>query len=469
MEGFVVVKLMSNNTFDGTLSALKAPEIDNVYTVIEPQSATPDYHRFYGVWTWVLFTSVVWWPLLAWIVSSVRKWFIDRQHAARVNPARAPTPPPRDNDGFELQPVGGVNVPAVSAAPAVPARPLQAWKASLTEQALVMLWLCLWRGILMAMQLQQIVFQVTLLPWMRSAELRDCMLSEWKGMYLPAYSIVFAVFASVGLVYQLVSAAVRVFVDLDTMRTHEVYVEFEFEPPAPLMFLVSTSGLICLAFAACTHYFKNCASGSLYADLTVFSLSALPLIAWYGVDRFFRFAARHYQFYWGFPDAPRPKTGSSCPVQHGGDPYGMVAGGWHKPPSSSSCSHCFVAIDEANMRRARPKAWGGALVLFRPWLCVWEYVGWSYFWSYLTPAPPDFGSTPNARQQQQQQLRSLFTVRHPISALVLYDTLQPASSTDFRAKLVDPEADSTYQLEDSPSEGTGAPLSLLGQSGDAAR
>ncbi|KAK8130895.1 hypothetical protein PG984_007333 [Apiospora sp. TS-2023a] len=120
MDGFVIVSLIRNNTYNGSEASLKASEINNTYVVrasdfqgseqwMELTAIDPNYTPFYGLWAYLLFASVLFIPALTWLVLYIWKLHVDRKNDAREERQRAPTPPPqRDAQGsIELQPLRG--------------------------------------------------------------------------------------------------------------------------------------------------------------------------------------------------------------------------------------------------------------------------------------------------------------------------------------------------------------------------
>ncbi|KAK8084669.1 hypothetical protein PG997_005940 [Apiospora hydei] len=180
MNGYVIVKLVGNTSFDGrNFTLLKPSDIESAYGtwpvpdqanvtgVIRniTRAATPDfsdapdspgfpdysdYEPFYGLWIYILYGSVVVLPLIAWVVCAVWKHFVEKHHHAQLMRQRARTPPPQHEGGIELEPVGGdppAPPPPRTAQEAIRAAQLQEWEASPWEQAVVLFFMFLWRGI----------------------------------------------------------------------------------------------------------------------------------------------------------------------------------------------------------------------------------------------------------------------------------------------------------------------------------
>ncbi|KAK6850739.1 hypothetical protein PG987_000373 [Apiospora arundinis] len=329
MDGFIVVKLMANTTFNGSFSGLNTPDIEKVYTILDPDpkgggggrphfipvgshhddgyvESPGTWHRFSGAGTIALYTTVAWWPLIALLVCAARKWVIDRQHAARVNPARARTPP-LGGDGFELQPVVGGNGPAPAPAPAAgdEAQELPDWLPSITEKIVVLFWLVGWRAIQLAIMLQMMIFQSRLVPWLESTEMRNCMATRWRGMDLPAYAVVFIVLAIVVFIFESFQAFYMVLCTLhkwQERRLHYVGANGLLTAFSPsVRFIIGASSITAFGFAMCSFYFRGCANSDMYEDMKMFMYAFIPLWGWAIIDYLGRPIERHYQKYWGFP------------------------------------------------------------------------------------------------------------------------------------------------------------------------
>ncbi|KAK8069389.1 hypothetical protein PG994_006005 [Apiospora phragmitis] len=233
MDGFIVVKLLGNTSFNGkNISTLRTSEIDGAHGLIPTQLPAstargipeyPDHEQFYGPWVYILYACVIIVPLVAWGVSAFRKMYVDYRHLARVASDRAPTPPPEHEGDIELQPVGG-NGPAAPPAAnnPIPAVPLQEWEASTWEQVVVIFFLCLWKGVQLGIMIAMIWFQSQLLPWLQSDELLTCMRPRW-GMHPLNNAILFITFGTWCLLVTLVSTAVRKAATVFTMRRNSSY------------------------------------------------------------------------------------------------------------------------------------------------------------------------------------------------------------------------------------------------------
>ncbi|KAK7992134.1 hypothetical protein PG996_012850 [Apiospora saccharicola] len=296
MDGFVIVSLILNNTYNGSEASLKASEINNTYLVrasdfrgseqwTELTANDPNYTPFYGLWAYLLFASVLFIPALTWPVLYIWKLHVDRKNDAQENqrdPEADPVPVP------------------------VPHR-----DASIAEMAVVGGFLLVWRLIGLAIPFQRIVFAAKLLPWLRAPELGECMdgrlgtfgsPESWAwGIIVPGAWVVF--FDAILMVF-------RIWTAIATLRRRRVWVIDQFDKENQLTCLWlkiifgATVMIVFFAFGMQSNSFSFCANAERRQDLHMLMISYVPGAVWMVIDRLSRPILRYYLPACGFPRFP---------------------------------------------------------------------------------------------------------------------------------------------------------------------
>ncbi|KAK7931836.1 hypothetical protein PG985_002548 [Apiospora marii] len=318
MDGFVVVELLSNNTYNGTEASLKTSEINNTYLIrsedfLEPRwerPTDPDYRQFYGVWAYVLATSVVWVPAIAMAVLFMTKFWKDNFSNAQGGRRRG------RNDSFELQPLHRGPRPVVPLVPysePAPAEPQPPSKpASQAQITLVVGFLLIWRGIGLAIPIQRIIFVAKIFPWTQSSALDECMrpksIDSFRSSLWPWFILVPAVFV---VVFHTVLMVLRIWAAI-TVMTGRSKMWFMNPLDKNEQTILLWIKIIFLAWVEVVVFFfvlqglsfRFCVGSERYHDLHTLVLSYIPGIVWVVIDRASRPILRHYLPAFGFPRYP---------------------------------------------------------------------------------------------------------------------------------------------------------------------
>ncbi|KAK8044978.1 hypothetical protein PG993_005002 [Apiospora rasikravindrae] len=312
MDGYIIVRLIGNTTFDGrNFTALKASDIESAYGTwaiphqpnvtgvvrnITRETAPnfsdspafpefPEYERFFGLWTWTLWASTIVLPLVAWVASAARKWYIDKHHRARVTRQRASTPTPEQ---------------------AIRAAEVQEWEASPWEQAVVLFVMSLWRGIQLAIGTYMVVFQFKLLPRLGSPEFVACMQPRWN-VYPPTAAHVFLGFHIWTLSFAYFGALIRIAATAAVLKRSNFLGDYQLFHldyawlEKWKLYLTFAPDIIAFAFAMCIHYLLPCVNDKLHEDLKLFMISYAPLCIWSFINRYCGIVTWYYRLYWGMP------------------------------------------------------------------------------------------------------------------------------------------------------------------------
>lgn len=315
MDGFVVVELLSNTTYNGTEASLKVSEINNTYLIRSsdlenrwdiPTAFDPDYRPFYGLWAYILATSVLWVPAMAGAVLYMTKLWKDKFNDAQRN----------NNDGFELLPVRGESatpsplIPYSGPAPEPATRQQAPKPASQAQIIIVVGFLLIWRFIGLAFPIHRIVFVAKQLPWIRSRELGECMIGRMGSLTPTVWAwciIVPAVYVSL---FHTVLMVFRIWVAIATMTRRKMWLFDPFNKNnqitllwVKIIFCASVEILV-FVFVLEGHDFNFCADVGRKRDLHELMLSYVFGIVWIIIDRASRPFLRRWLTAFGFPRFP---------------------------------------------------------------------------------------------------------------------------------------------------------------------
>lgn len=313
MDGFVVVQLVSNNTYNGSEASLKASEINNTYVFRlnenpweAPTAPDPSYKPFYGLWAWLLFSSVLALPLVAWLVCYGKKLLVDKQGCAQLDRQLTPTPPPqRDDNGFELQEINGRNPANPNPYPPAP----QPRAATRTQIAVIVFFLIIWRCTALAISLQRIVFVVTLLPWLQSPECMRDRFGTVTPTQWPWWIIVPGLYI---VLFHVVLMVLCIMVGIATMRMRHRTIRFidPFSKDDQLtvlylkLYLCAWVEVLVFVLIISVHDYDICTHIDRLKDLHWLMASYLPGIIWMVIDRASRRTLKGYLTTFGFPRFP---------------------------------------------------------------------------------------------------------------------------------------------------------------------